>query len=202
MVTVTLVEVTRARRVVGSFRQPRIWVADRAGPAADAAIAGAPHFLLSLADGALSLRSATPVHVNGVARTEGEIRSGDRLAMGDAFVEVVLDDRPPSRQLPEITVVQIAPEREAPRVFRQTSIRFGKRPDNDVFIISPLLGPLHTILYWRDDALHVCDMGSLNATFVGADRLPPNGERALKSGDTIALAGRFTFELAIEPAPP
>jgi hypothetical protein len=198
--TVTLVQRKPELRVVGSFRQPRIWVADLPGPAADAAIAGSPPLLLSFSDGGeLLLRSARPVLVNNASLTAAEIRSGDQLAFDDSIVEVVLDGRGPSRRLREVTVVQVAPEREAPRVFRQTSIRIGKRPDNDIFVVSPLLSALHAVLYWGDDALYLRDLGSMNGTSLGGARVDHTRAYALQSGDSVGIAGRFTLEVAIEP---
>jgi pSer/pThr/pTyr-binding forkhead associated (FHA) protein len=56
----------------------------------------------------------------------------------------------------------------------------------------------HAVLIWRNDVLHIVDLGSSNGTWVNGLRLFPHQPRGIHNGDTIQI-GRVQLRLRFHP---
>ena len=73
--------------------------------------------------------------------------------------------------------------------------RIGRAEDNHARPKTRGLSRYHTELVFRDGAWFVKDLGSTNGSYVNGERVPPNSESPLESGDRLAIGGgRFLFE--------
>src|SRR4051812_28434068 len=85
----------------------------------------------------------------------------------------------------------------------------GRHPNNSIQLLDKIVSKEHCIIEHRTDHWVLRDLGSLNGTFVNAERV--RGEAPLKHGDEISLGatkGRFddagapVQPAAAPPAPP
>jgi pSer/pThr/pTyr-binding forkhead associated (FHA) protein len=65
----------------------------------------------------------------------------------------------------------------------------GRGAHNDVVIPEPSVSETHAKLERREDGWCVTDLGSTNGTFVGGQRLPGEGERAIYGGLSLRFGG-------------
>jgi pSer/pThr/pTyr-binding forkhead associated (FHA) protein len=65
----------------------------------------------------------------------------------------------------------------------------GRGAHNDVVIPEPSVSETHAKLERREDGWCVIDLGSTNGTFVGGQRLPGEGERAIYGGLSLRFGG-------------
>lgn len=61
----------------------------------------------------------------------------------------------------------------------------GRHPDNTVQLLDKIVSKEHCIVEERGSTFFLCDLGSLNGTFIGGQRL--HGERPLMDGDEFTL---------------
>jgi DNA-binding NtrC family response regulator len=66
-------------------------------------------------------------------------------------------------------------------------VSLGRSEQCSLRIDDPLLSRVHAVVRRRGDEFAVVDRGSMNGTWLGAERLPPNEPRALALGDVIKL---------------
>jgi pSer/pThr/pTyr-binding forkhead associated (FHA) protein len=82
---------------------------------------------------------------------------------------------------------------DAPRVV------IGRGEGCEVRLPDPSINPRHASIRQRGGEYVLMDEGSLNGTFLGAVRLPPQTPRAVRSGELVRV-GRVWLEIRIEPA--
>src|SRR5512147_2064103 len=76
----------------------------------------------------------------------------------------------------------------------------GRHPGNTIQLLDRIVSKEHCIIEQRGIHFVLRDLGSLNGTYVNGDRVV--GERALRSGDEIALGATLgRYEQQDEPAP-
>ena len=74
-------------------------------------------------------------------------------------------------------------------IMLQLPATIGRGRENQVSLNHPLVSRHHCEIFEGDGLLHVRDLGSLNGTYIGRDRIE---ERALYPGDLLTV-GSFTF---------
>ncbi len=75
-------------------------------------------------------------------------------------------------------------------------LTIGRGDDADWRIQHGLVSRCHCRLYWENGAVYVRDLGSLNGTYVGSERV---GVQRIEPGELLTI-GPVTFRVEYEPA--
>jgi pSer/pThr/pTyr-binding forkhead associated (FHA) protein len=155
-------------------------------------------------------------------RTPRVLKSGDMVRLGRVWLEVRVDQRPPTRDLAQATrdlaVLLVSQalarmgEETVPALHveegRDTGARFplvddgsvyviGRSADCDVPLADPDISREHVEVVRHGPVVYVRDLGSRNGAYLGQDRLPPREATTWKPGVRLRV-GR-TVLLLDEP---
>nr|MDA3875241.1 FHA domain-containing protein [Kiritimatiellia bacterium] len=88
-------------------------------------------------------------------------------------------DTPPPHLL-----IEEGPEKGRELVIPEKGARLGRALENDITISDAAMSRFQCRMYFRDDFLHIMDLGSTNETLVNNE---PVSDRALRYGDEILI---------------
>jgi predicted component of type VI protein secretion system len=87
--------------------------------------------------------------------------------------------------VPEVTLIQEAPETKVLARVRRERISIGKRPECDVRLPGTLrISATHAVLTWRDGELYVSDEKTAGGSFVDGERVEMKPVR-VRSGSEL-----------------
>jgi eukaryotic-like serine/threonine-protein kinase len=156
--------------------------------------------------------SSNGIFVNGerVGPKGQTLKPGNILTLGNVrltFEVGPTDDSSPAPPPPRPTPTRICGRVDvvlpSGKVIRkaltspQTTIGFDKK--NDIPIDDPGVSSKHAVLKLQGDDWYVVDLGSRNGTYLGKNRVGPQGER-LNTGDTVRV-GKTQVTVNITTAP-
>ncbi len=107
-------------------------------------------------------------------------------------------DRSAIDALPEgsaLLVVQRGPNSGARFLLDSEKTTAGRRPDSDIFLDDVTVSRRHAEFRRGPEGFSVCDVGSLNGTYVNRDRID---EVALQGGDEVQIG---KYRMVFHPSP-
>ena len=83
--------------------------------------------------------------------------------------------------------------------FTEYPVKLGRESDNEIILEDPrkIISRSHAKILNSDGLIQVIDLGSSNFTFLNGEKLFPNDEVALKTGDIIRI-GEYELDVVLE----
>jgi len=106
-----------------------------------------------------------------------------------------LDNR--RKSIMDVKLMVVGGEGDSSEILPKLPATIGRGNQATLKLSHPLISRRHCELFSREDELLVRDLGSLNGTFIGGERIT---EAELRSGDLLTI-GTVTFRVAIDGLP-
>lgn len=157
------------------FLAPTLPIYAAIGAAALGLIAGVLVFLLAFKAKPIAVSPA--VSGMGPVNFRPQVEGGATELLDDVFI-------------PSLVLSGVKTPEKFDAIINKDEFVIGKNPDSCDAVISfnSAVSRTHCKIICRNGAYYIVDLGSSNGTFVNSNRIPPNQETSIQTGDRIKLA--------------